>query len=500
MDLTFLLRTTLRAISSLAGLLLLAAVILISYPSARSDTRDAFPANYVAGTLIQLNDNGAWSWFMDPRAIVDNGRLIVGSVRAVGNFSSGASDPRWGNVEISVYDFAAKKVSTIVLHPHLEQDDHDAPAFLVRPDGRYLAMYSKHAAERRMYYRISEPHNALAWGPILTVETPGSDANYAGNNDTYANPFRLPDGRILNFYRGFHHEPNYLVSKDDGQTWTYGGHWLYGKGGYSPYLKYAYDGKGTVHFVATEDHPRNFDNSLYHGYLRNATIYQSNGTPVGPLSTSTEAKIAAWELTKIFQGTPDNVAWMIDLQLDRDDHPYVLFSCQIDGRGLPRGQGGMDLRYHYARWDGAAWHSEEIAHAGRRLYPGEDDYSGLGALDPRNPDLVYISTDADPVSGAPLISQADHQRHYELFRGTRDQHTAKWTWTPITRNSTYDNLRPIIPKWPKWPKSNDSRPRNGSRNDPKSYPRTALLWLRGSYSNNHGEWTTAVVALILPPR
>ena len=37
-----------------------------------------FPPNYVAGTVIELNDNGAWSWFMDERAIVDGGKLIVG--------------------------------------------------------------------------------------------------------------------------------------------------------------------------------------------------------------------------------------------------------------------------------------------------------------------------------------------------------------------------------------------------------------------------------------
>ena len=154
-----------------------------------------------------------------------------------------------------------------------------------------------------------------------------------------------------------------------------------------------------------------------HGYLRDNTIYLSNGTPAGKLSTSTEATIPTWNLTKAFQGNPDDVAWMVDIQLDQNDRPYVLFSCQIDGRGLPRGQGGMDLRYHYARWDGTAWHTEEIAHAGRRLYPGEDDYSGLGALDPHNPDVVYISTDADPVSGAPLISEADHQRLYEYFAG-----------------------------------------------------------------------------------
>src|SRR6516162_9866490 len=111
---------------------------------------------------------------------------------------------------------------------------------------------------------------------------------------------------------------------------------------------------------------------------------------------------------------------MADIELDRDAHPYVLFSTQIDGRGLPRGQGGMDLRYHYARWDGTSWHTEEIAQAGRRLYAGEDDYSGLGALDPKNPDVMYISTDADPVSGDPLVSHADRKRHYELFRGQRD--------------------------------------------------------------------------------
>ena len=63
------------------------------------------PANYVAGTLIELNDNGAWSWFMDERAIVDGGKLIVGSVRAVGDYRNDAA-PDWGNVEVSVYDLA----------------------------------------------------------------------------------------------------------------------------------------------------------------------------------------------------------------------------------------------------------------------------------------------------------------------------------------------------------------------------------------------------------
>jgi len=441
-------------------------------------TEDGYPANYVAATLVQLNDNGAWSWFMDPRVIVNEGKLIIGSVRGVGSLQANISDPRSGNVEISVYDIEKGTTNTVVLHPHLEQDDHDAPAFYVRPDGRILAVYSMHARERRMYYRVSEPHNPLVWSPAKAADTPGDDATYAGNNATYANLFKMPEGRLYNFIRAFHHDPNYMYSDDDGDTWKYGGRWLYGKGGYSPYLKYGYDGKGTIHFIATEDHPRNFDNSLYHGYVKNGAMYKTDGTKVSALSTSTETKIATWDFTKIYQGTPDSVAWMVDVELDKNDRPYVLFSTQRDGRGLPRGQGGMDLRYHYARLDATGWHNEEIAHAGTRLYPSEDDYSGLGALDPNNPDVLYISTDADPVSGAPLVSSADKKRHYELFRGERSA-AGKWTFTPFTRNSAWDNLRPVIPQW------NDRR--------------TAMVWMRGAYLANHGEWYSSVVAAIIPP-
>ena len=93
--------------------------------------------------------------------------------------------------------------------------------------------------------------------------------------------------------------------------------------------------------------------------------------------------------------------------------------------------------------------------------------------------IVYISTDADPVTGTPLISRADKLRHRELYRGTTRDDGKSWKWEALTANSTVDNLRPIVPKW--------------------QDPRTALVWLRGNYRNNRGEWNTAVVACILPP-
>jgi hypothetical protein len=439
----------------------------------------AQPTNYVAGALVELNDNGAWSWFMDERAVVTDGKLVVGSVRSVGPFARTQDDPNWGNVEIAVYDLAAGSVKKTVLHQHLEQDDHNSPGLLVLPDKRVLALYSKHGQERKIYCRTSKAGDPLTWGPATAIETPGKgSAAFRGDNVTYNNLFRVSSGRIYNFFRGVHFDPNYMFSDDDGRTWQYGGHMLLGKGGYSPYLRYAFDGKDTIHFVATEDHPRNYDNSLYHGYLRDGEIHFSDGRVLGPLGKSTEAKNATWDLTKAFAGDPDNVGWIDDVKLDRDGRPRMLFSVKKDGRGT-RGKGGLDIRFHYGRWDGKAWQTSQMAYAGARLYAGEDDYTGLAVFDRNDLNVVYISTDADPVTGKPLVSAADQRRHHELFRGTTADAGKSWRWQPITANSAEDNLRPVVPRW------DDAR--------------TALVWMRGSYRNNRGDWTTAVVATVLPP-
>jgi hypothetical protein len=438
--------------------------------------------NFIRGEHFLLNDNGAWSWFMDERAIVDRGRLIAGSVRANGEF--GDSDrPGWGNVELNVFDLATHQTNVIVLQPHFEQDDHDAPGLLVLGDGHYLAAYTKHGQETRIYYRIStRPGDPYAWGPVQEFVTPGSSGNFRKDSVTYCNPLRLTaeGGRIYLLYRGVGLDPNYLVSDDDGRTWRYGGRLFAGRGGYSPYVKYASNGRDTIHIVATEDHPRNFDNSLYHAFIRDGRLHYSDGKVICPLPTSTNSSLHAWDLTRIYQGGPTNVAWMSDIQLDETERPVVLFTVQRDGAGLPVGAGGMDHRSYYARWDGTRWHTFEIAYAGNRLYPGEDDYTGLGSIDPQDCGIVYISTDADPVAGKPLMSKANYRRHHELWRGVTQDKGRSWAWTAITANSSTDNLRPIVPVW--------------------ADKRTVLVWMRGAYRVNRGEWTTRVMATILEPQ
>ena len=420
---------------------------------------------------------------MDERVIVHQGKLLVGSVRSsdrsyrFGDVAAGEI----GACELAVYDLVTGTSNVVVLHAPFEQDDHNGPSLHVRPDGRVVAIYSRHSVERKVFWRISESHDLLNWGPERVLETPGHDAPpCSGDNVTYSNPWQPPaeGGRLYNFFRCVAHQQNWMYSDDDGQTWHYGGMFLRGHQGYAPYFKYAPNPTDTLFFVGTEDHPRQFDNSVYAGFVRGGKVHHSDGRKFASLSKTTEKSGDIWDLTCVYRGDADHVAWVIDLHLDKDGRPVCVFSTQRDGRGLPREQGGSDHRYHYARWDGTRWIEHEIAYAGTRLYAGEDDYTGLAAIDPQDVNSLFISTDADPVTGQPLVSSTDGKRHHELFHGRPRDGGATWQWTPLTRNSPTDNLRPIVPIW------DDTR--------------VALVWMRGRYQTHRGPWDTKVVAAILP--
>jgi hypothetical protein len=88
---------------------------------------------------------------------------------------------------------------------------------------------------------------------------------------------------------------------------------------------------------------------------------------------------------------------------------------------------------------------------------------------------VFVSTDVHPLTGVPLISDADRQQHHELFEGVTADGGLTWIWYPVTRDSTADNIRPIVPVW--------------------DVGHTALLWLRGTYST-YEDYDLDVVGIV----
>jgi hypothetical protein len=137
-----------------------------------------------ASAPFVVNDNGAWSWFEDERAVIDaaNCTLLVSSV-ANGSGTGGTS--RHGSVEIVVYDLMSGLARRSTLSANFEGDDHDSAALYVRPDGRYVAMFSRHNTDTMSRWRIStEPGDASAWTSV------GAFDNGAGT--TYSNLYEIP--------------------------------------------------------------------------------------------------------------------------------------------------------------------------------------------------------------------------------------------------------------------------------------------------------------------
>jgi hypothetical protein len=389
-----------------------------------------------------LNDNGAWSWFQDERAVVDarGGVLLVSSVA---NGAGSGGSVRHGNVEVVAHDLESEEAHRTVLHANFEADDHDSAALFVRPDGRYVAVYSRHNTDGLTRWRVSLGSGSeTRWGPEQTFDH--------GAGTTYSNLYSTPEvgDRLYNFVRSAGRDPHFVVSDDDGSTWRFGGRLLDGPG--RPYVRYAIDGIGRIHLVTTEQHPHDFGNSVYHGVIDDGQLQRSDGAPVDT-DLYDGVAVDPTSLTKVFAGDDRHRAWTVDLQVDTAGLPYAAFSVRS-----PVGH-----RYHYARFDGVRWRVHLLGHAGRGLYADEPDYTGLVALDPRDPSRLVISTDAHPVTGRPLISGRDRRRHYELFEGVTIDDGATWSWTALTADSTVDNIRPIIPVG--------------------DAAHAAVLWLRGTY-------------------
>lgn len=398
--------------------------------------------------IMRLTKNTAWCWFQDDRVIIDGDQLIMAGVT-----SKGANT-------VAGYNMVSGEEQSVVMNKGIfKPDDHNEGVLMVRPDGRYLTVYGGHGVEPNMRYRIStHPGDVGEWEP--------EQVTFTEHHYTYSNVYRLSStGKTYNFHRGVGWFPNYMVSDDDGDTWHYGGILFTFLRAPAPYVRYASNEKDRVHFITTEGHPRYFNNSIYHGYIKDGVMYGSDGTKVGDLSQDKNTEIQPDDFTTIFDGdstTRANVAWTSDIQLDEQGNPYVGFSVTKDPIKLWETNdtkvGGFDHRYHYARWDGQQWTEHEIAYGGSRLYAGENEYTGLITLHPSDPNVVYISTDVNPETGE-LMTKKRKQRH-EIFKGTTTDEGASWEWTAITQNSKRDNIRPIVVASDDW---------------------EAVVWLRGKF-------------------
>ena len=422
----------------------------------------------VSGNLIQFNDNGAWCWYQDERAVIDTiaGKLILGS-DASGSGVGGSA--RNGHIEGTIFDLQTR-TSERTLFRNSGCDDHNAPAFLVLPDGQYLTMYCDHY-DGYSRYRVYDGND---WSGEQTFDW----STIPGGTDfstTYSNLFYLSSvDKLYNISRCDRRSPNIIESDDDGNTWSYVGYLTepdLSIGYVNGYFKYCGNGVDRIDFFCTEHHPRDYNTSLYHGYIKDNQTFDSFDNLLDSTIYGKNAPKPA-DFTLIFKadtsinGMTLTRCWNNDIQTYPDSTIAVLFKARVNDTYPP--SNNPDHVFFYGRFDGEEWISTYLGKAGKKMYYSEQDYTGLGALHPNNPNIIYISVPFDPRDDSDLGVR-------EIFKGVTDDNGTTWNWTQITQNSECDNFRPIIPAWDK--------------------NHTVLLWWRGIY-NTAQNFDAAVVGII----
>ncbi len=372
-----------------------------------------------------LTNDGAWCWFSDPRAIYlpgDSPQIITGWVK------------KDGSVEVGSYNLQNQKTSAQIIYPKLEIDDHNNPAFVVRPDGHIMAFYTMHH-NKDIYMSISsKPKDISNWKAPVTINPNDTTllAEYINGKYTYANPFILTEenNRIYLFGRWLGFKPNMSWSDDGGTSWATAKVVVSPKPydpGQRPYVKYYSNGKDKIHMVFTDGHPRNeLTNSVYYAYYQNGAFYKADGAKICPVE---ELPFEPKNATKVYDAVPTKArAWVWDICENEEGNPVIAYTR------LPE---DTDHRYHYAWYDGKNWQDYEICKASKwfpQTPEGEEErenfYSGGLTLDPNHPATVFLSR---PVNGIFEIEQ------WQTGNGGK-----KWKSVAITKNSRYDQVRPFV--------------------------------------------------------
>ena len=393
----------------------------------------AASAASAAPPKIRSLGGGAWSWFGEPRGVHHRGaydRSYLGWV------------DRSGNVKVASYDHDTRVRTTAVLKWALDTNDHANPSLHVRPDGRLMVFYNRHDGTQ-MRYRISSlPEDVRSWTRERTVPTntqgPDGKSGYA-----YPNPLRLSAerGRLFLFWRGGNWQPSFSTTVDQGRTWS-GARTLIREPDQRPYVKYASNGRDTIHFAFTQGNPGSADTDIHYAKYRGGALYGANGRKIKSLA---ELPLLPRQADKV--SDTELKTWIHDIALDARGRPVVVFTT------LPSDD---DHRYHYARWTGTRWSQHEITPAGGSFGDPDSEtrdryYSGGITLDHENPGAVYLSRE---VNGTFEV---------ETWRTADDGKT--WSRQAVTSGSGTKNVRPISPRGLQ------------SFNDDMS-----VVWMRGAYS------------------
>jgi hypothetical protein len=444
--------------------------------AAGSDPLDPRSIPPLPGNSLQITADGVWTWFNDERAIFHEGALFTGYVKRNGQYG------------VTRYNLETNESFDMVISTgnSQQQDDHNNPSITIMPDGKLMILYAKHLGGSQFYQRtslVNQPSSNSDWGPEIAHSLPA--------NNTYNNTYILSDesNKIYNFHRCLNFNPTITRSDDLGKTWQSPVQFIeVGSNNVRPYPRYSSNKKDRIDLIYTDGHPRDVNNSIYHMFYRQGNFHKTDGTLIDSFANLPLDHQGGQRGSVIYQFSssawgpgqgpndwiPNARGWTWDVHVAKDGKPVCVFQAQL---GSDSTWSSSRIYYYYARWTGSEWQKRFIAQAGRGIYAAESDYGGGMTLDPENPNVVYISSNAanpfalDDINNVPLKTNA----RFEIYRGITRDGGITFDWEAITSNSEADNLRPIIPE--------------NHRFD------HAVIWFNGTYTS-YTNYNTRVLAIL----
>lgn len=388
-----------------------------------------------------LTGEGAWCWFADPRAVHYSNE--DGSINAT---YIGYIDVH-GNVKAMQLDYNTGVQTEVLVRSCFQPDDHNNPTFLVLPDERVLIIYSRHTDEAAFYYRVSKyPGDITQLGEEKCIKT--------SHNTTYPSPFLMSDDpeHFYLCWRGLGWHPTIARltlpdEKDDVQI-KWGPYQIVQSTGARPYAKYYSNGKDKLYMTYTTGHPDNEQpNWVYFNVINlNASTAADGAVTVAPtledikgtqLSVIANGKFAVNKSDAYKSAYPYTIVdapagsrdWVWQVVCDTEGLPAIAMVRINDDKS--------QHQYYYAKWTGSTWHLTSLADGGGRFHSSNTEYcySGGEAIDPENPNVIYLSIPTVGTSG---------DKVHEIWRYTLDEKGTVIEKKQITCNSKKNNVRPFI--------------------------------------------------------
>ena len=366
---------------------------------------------------------------------------------------------RHGNVEIVAYDLASGVDAAVrAAPPTCEADDHDSAALYVRPDGRYVAMYSRHntdrlsavaGLDRRRTRRRGRPERTFDNGAGTTYsnlyDLPPRTAATAGCTTS---PARVGLGPALPRVR----RPRVDV------------------GARRPAARRS---RAAVRALRRQRRrqdpphrhraaPRDFANSIYHGVIRTVGCCDRTERSSTPTCSTTPPSHPSTHPGVRGRHRP-NEPGRSTSHVDAAGHPYVVFSVRSTA-ATPGDIGSTTTTTPGST--APRWHVHPMADAGSACTRPRATTPASSPCDPNDPDAPVHLHGRPPGHRAATHQHADGHAAPRAVRG-RDRRRRRDldvdARSPPTRRSTT---------------SARSSP-TGTRTS------TVLLWLRGTYTQLH---------------